>query len=87
MSVRKLGGAVKIVVPDNLAEGVLKPDIYDATLNPLYRDVLAHYGAVAMPCRVGDPDRTGKVESGVGHAQKTPRRSARPSVLYNCWPA
>jgi transposase len=74
---RKLGGAVKIVVPDNLREGVLKPDIYDATLNPLYRDVLAHYGAVAMPCRPADPDRKGKVESGVGHAQKTPLKGQR----------
>ena len=34
--------------------------------------MLAHYGAVAMPCRVRDPDRKGKVESGVGHAKKTP---------------
>ena len=42
------------------------------TLNPLYRDVLAHYGVVALPCRVGDPDRKGKVESGIGHTQKTP---------------
>jgi hypothetical protein len=25
---------------------------------------------VALPCRVGDPDRKGKVEAGVGHAQK-----------------
>jgi len=30
------------------------------------------YGVVGLPCRVGDPDRKGKVESGVGHAQKTP---------------
>jgi transposase len=74
---RKLGGATKIIVPDNLGEGVLKPDIYDATLNPLYRDVLAHYGAVAVPCRVADPDRKGKVESGVGHAQKTPLKGQR----------
>ena len=44
-------------MPDNLGEGVLTPDIYDPTLNPLYRDVLAHYGVVALPCRVGDPDR------------------------------
>src|SRR6266508_2483865 len=36
------------------------PDIYDPTLNPLYRDVLTHYGAVALPCRVADPDRKGK---------------------------
>jgi hypothetical protein len=28
---------------------VLVPYIYDPALNPLYRDVLAHYGAVAMP--------------------------------------
>jgi len=46
-------------------------------LNPLYRDVLKHYGAVALPCRVKDPDRKGKVESGVGHAQKTPLKGLR----------
>jgi len=48
---------------------VLTPDIYDPALNPLYRDVLAHYGVVALPCRVGDPDRKGKVESAIGHTQ------------------
>ena len=66
---RRLGGAVRVVILDNLREGVLTPDIYDPTLNPLYRDVLAHYGAVALPCRVGDPDRKGKVESAIGHTQ------------------
>src|SRR5438876_230367 len=67
---RRLGGSTRVVVLDNLREGVLVPDIYDPTLNPLYRDVLAHYGAVALPCRIKDPDRKGKVESGVGHAQR-----------------
>ncbi len=66
---RRLGGAVRVVVLDNLREGVLKPDIYDPTLNPLYRDMLAHYGAVALPCRVADPDRKGKVESAIDHTQ------------------
>jgi transposase len=74
---RRLGGVTRVVVLDNLREGVLTPDIYDATLNPLYRDVLKHYGAVALPCRVRDPDRKGKVESGVGHAQKTPLKGQR----------
>jgi len=74
---RRLGGTVKVLVLDNLAEGVLTPDIYDPALNPLYRDVLAHYGVVALPCRVGDPDRKGKVEAGVGHAQKTPLKGLR----------
>jgi len=74
---RRLGGSVRVVVLDNLREGVLTPDIYEPTLNPLYRDLLAHYGAVAMPCRVRDPDRKGKVEAGVGHAQKTPLKGQR----------
>jgi transposase len=74
---RRLGGAVRVVVLDNLREGVLAPDFYEPTLNPLYREVLAHYGAVALPCRVRDPDRKGKVESGVGHAQKTPLKGQR----------
>ena len=53
----RIGGSTQIVVLDNLREGVLKPDIYDPALNPLYRDLLAHYGAVGLPCRVGHPDR------------------------------
>jgi transposase len=69
---RRLGGAPRVVVLDNLREGVLTPDVHDPSLNPLYRDVLHHYGAVALPCRVQHPDRKGKVEAGVAHAQKTP---------------
>jgi len=78
---RRLGGATRVVVLDNLREGVLVPDLYDPALNPLYRDVLAHYGAVAMPCRIQDPDRKGKVESGVGHAQRTPLKGLRFETL------
>jgi transposase len=78
---RRLGGVTKVVVLDNLREGVLTADIYDPTLNPLYQDVLAHYGATPLPCRVGHPDRKGKVESGVGHAQKTPLKGLRFETL------
>src|SRR5947208_1405706 len=74
---RRLGGCTRVVVLDNLREGVLAADIYNPSLNPLYRDVLQHYGVVALPCRVADPDRKGKVESGVGHAQKTPLKGLR----------
>ena len=67
---RRLGGAPRVVVLDNLKEGVIKPDFYDPTLNPVYRDMLAHYGVTPLPCRVRDPNRKGKVESGVNHAQR-----------------
>jgi hypothetical protein len=74
---RRLGGAPRIIIHDNLKEGVVAADIYDPTLNPLFKDVLSHYGVIAMPCRVKDPDRKGKVESGVGHAQRTPLKGLR----------
>lgn len=67
---RHFGGAVATVVLDNLKEGVLSPDIYDPALNPLFRDVLAHYGAVALPCRPRDPDRKGKVERAAQHTAR-----------------
>jgi transposase len=74
---RRLGAAPRIIILDTLREGVLTPDIYDPALNPLYRDVLAHYGVTALPCRVGDADRKGKVESGIGHTQRTPLKGLR----------
>ncbi len=74
---RRLGGVPGSIVLDNLKEGVIKPDVYDPELNPLYRDFLAHHGVVALPARVGHPDRKGKVESAVGHAQKTPLKGQR----------
>jgi transposase len=74
---RRLGGTTRVIVLDNLREGVLTPDIYDPDMNPLYREVLAHYGVVALPCRVRNPDRKGKVESGVGHAKRTPLKGVR----------
>lgn len=74
---RRLGGVTQTVVLDNLKEGVITPDVYDPTINPLYRDVLAHYGVVPLPARVRHPDRKGKVESSIGYAQKTPLRGRR----------
>jgi transposase len=74
---RTLGGATRVVVLDNLREGVLAADIFDPTINALYRDVLKHYGAVALPCRPAHPNRKGKVESGVGHAKRTPLKGLR----------
>lgn len=78
---RRLTGVTRLVVLDNLREGVLTPDIYDPVLNPLYRDVLRYYGAIALPCRTADPDRKGKVEAGVAHAQKTPLKGLRFETL------
>ncbi len=81
LAFRRLGGVTNVVVLDNLKEGVLKADIWDPVLNPLYAAVLKHYGVVGHACRVRDPDRKGKVERAVGHAQSTPLKGLRFETL------
>jgi transposase len=74
---RAFGGASEYVVLDNLREGVIRPDLYEPQLNPVYAAVLAHYGAVADVCRVGDPNRKGTVESAIQHTQSTALKGRR----------
>jgi len=68
---RHFGGCPQYVVLDNLKEGVLKPDLYEPDLNPVYAATLAHYGVVADPARVRDPNRKGTVENAIQHTQNT----------------
>ena len=74
---RYFGGCCSYVVLDNLKEGVIKPDLYEPELNPVYRDVLAHYGVVADPARVRDPNRKGTVENAIQHTQSTALKGRR----------
>ena len=71
------GGSCRYVVLDNLKEGVLKPDLYEPELNPVYAAMLKHYEVVADPARVRDPDRKGTVESAIGHTQATALKGRR----------
>ncbi len=84
---RTFGGAVSYVVLDNLKQGVIQPDIYEPGLNPLYASLLAHYGAVADPCRVADPNRKGTVESAIQHTQGTALKGRRFDSIdaQNTW--
>ena len=74
---RHFGGSCRYVVLDNLKEGVLKPDLYEPELNPVYAAALAHYGVVADPARVRDPNRKGSVEHAIGHTQATALKGRR----------
>ena len=74
---RHFGGSCRYVVLDNLKEGVLKPDLYEPALNPVYAATLAHYGVVADPARVRDPNRKGTVENAIGHTQATALKGRR----------
>ncbi len=68
---RAFGGCTRYVMLDNLKEGVIRPDLYEPELNKVYAAVMAHYGVVAQPCRVRDPNRKGSVERAIQHTQDT----------------
>lgn len=74
---RHFGGCPQYVVLDNLKEGVITPDLYEPELNKVYAATLAHYGVVADPARVRDPNRKGTVEHAIGHTQATALKGRR----------
>jgi transposase len=84
---RAFGGCPQYAVLDNLKEGVLRPDLYEPELNPVYAALLAHYGVVADPCRVRDPNRKGTVESAIQHTQGTALKGRRFESIeaQNVW--
>jgi transposase len=81
------GGCPKYVVLDNLKQGVLRPDLYEPALNPVYAALLAHYSVVADPCRVGDANRKGTVENAIAHTQGTALTGRKFDTLeaQNAW--
>ena len=60
-----LGGAPRLVVPDNLRSGVTKACRYDPDINPSYQQLAAHYGTAIMPARPRKPQDKSKAEVGV----------------------
>jgi transposase len=78
---RYFGGSVSYVVLDNLKEGVITPDLYEPQINRVYAAMLAHYGVLADPARIRDPNRKGSVESAIQHTQDTALRGRRFETL------
>ncbi len=58
-------GSVRRVVLDNLRTGVLKPSIYDPTLNRAYAEMGRHYDLLLDPARSGRPTDKPVVERNV----------------------
>lgn len=64
------GGIPKRIILDNLKSGVVKPDIYDPTLNRAYADMERFFGFVADPAKIGMAKHKGKVERAVPVVRK-----------------
>ena len=69
----ELGGAVEVVVPDNLKAAVIRAAFGmsgPTALNRSYRELARHYGFKVDPTPVYDPRKKGKVESGVKYVKR-----------------
>ena len=73
------GGIPLRIVLDNLKSGVIKPDLYDPTINRSYREMAEHYHCFIDPCRVAAPKDKGKVERDV----QTVRQAFRKMRVLN----
>jgi transposase len=84
---RSFGGGVEYVVLDNLKQGVIKPDLYEPQLNPVFAALLKHYDCTADVCRIEDPDRKGTVESAIKHTQSTALKGRKFDSIeeQNAW--
>lgn len=72
-----------LLVPDNLKAGVLKPDLYEPTLNPLYEKLAEHYGASVLPARVRKPKDKAVVESCVLQVQRRVLAPLRDRTFFS----
>jgi len=59
------GCVPKTVLLDNLKAGVVKPDIYDPTINRAYAELERHYGTIIDPAKVRVARHKGRVERSV----------------------
>jgi hypothetical protein len=55
-------GVTETVSIDNLKSGVIKPDLYDPSLNRAFSEMACHYDVFIDPCRVATPQDKGKIE-------------------------
>ena len=73
------GGVPERIILDNLKSGIVKPDLYDPSLNRAYREMAEHYGCFVDPARVRHPKDKAKVERDV----QTVREALRMHIVLN----
>lgn len=79
------GGVPSKVIIDNLKSGITKACLYDPEVQRSYETFAEGYGFIIGPCPPHDPEKKGRVESGVKYLKKAfmPLRSFRSLLDAN----
>ena len=63
------GGVTRLLVPDNLKNGVISNTRYDIIMNKSYQELAEYYSTAIVPCRVESPNDKSHAESSVNFAE------------------
>jgi transposase len=78
-----LGGASRLIVPDNLRAGVTRAHRYEPEINPTYAEMAAHYSAGVIPARPRKPRDKAKAEQGVLLAERWVLAALRHRTFFS----
>ncbi len=78
-----MGGAPKLVVPDNAKVAVIKACFYEPSVNRTYEEMLAHYQTTALPARPRKPRDKPKVEAAVRIMERYLLGRLRNNAFYS----
>jgi transposase len=79
-----LGGAPKLLVPDNAKLAVIKACLYEPEVNRTYAEMAANYDTAILPARPRRPRDKAKGRSrGADHRAMAARPPASPSLLQS----
>ncbi len=78
-----IGGAPKLVIPDNPKVAVIKACFYEPMVNRTYEDMLKHYDTTALPARPRKPRDKSKVEAAVRIMERYLLGRLRNRLLYS----
>jgi transposase len=80
-----LGGAPRVLVPDNLKAAVIRANRYQPELNRVMEDFANHYGITVLPARVGKPRDKALVENQVKLLYSRVYARLRNQQFFDLW--
>ncbi len=78
-----IGGAPRILVPDNLKAAIVKTDRYEPSVNRILEDMANHYGCVVIPARPRHPKDKSLVEDQVRLVYRRVYAELRNRTFYS----